>query len=145
MQEEIDAIRARLTVTPVSAESLAGMLDAALNGFEALHAGCRANEDRSAESFAAFAFAAAAAAAGSQVLLTAPSLPPPMRGKATSYPTCVHSDLDSVADMFADLAEVISSQLSFAADYTQSPGDQAACADAAREAARIRELLDRSG
>jgi len=46
--------------------------------------------------------------------------------------------------MFADLAGVISSQLSVAAGCAQSPGDQAACADAAREAARIRELLDRS-
>jgi hypothetical protein len=120
------------------------MLDAALDGFEALLAGCRASEDRSVESFAAFAFAAAAAAAGRQVLLTAPSLPP-TRGKATSQPACVQPDLDSVADMFADLAGVIGSQLSFAADHAETPGDQAACIDAAREAERIRELLDRSG
>ena len=79
MQEEIDAIWARLTAVPASAESLAGMLDAALDGFEALLAGCRASEDRSVESFAAFAFAAAAAVAGRQVLLTAPSLPPTRR------------------------------------------------------------------
>lgn len=144
MQQEIDSIRARLTVAPVSAESLAGMLDAALDGFEALLAGCEANEDRSAESFAAFAFAAAAAAAGRQVLLTAPSLPS-TRGKVTSQPTCVQPDLDSVADTLAELAGVISGQLSFAANQAQMPGDRAACIDAAREAARIRELLDRSG
>lgn len=140
----MDAIRARLTAVPASAESLAGVLDAALDGFEALLAGCRASEDRSVESFAAFAFAAAAAAAGRQVLLTAPSLPP-SRGKAGNQSACVQSDLDSVADILADLAGVISGQLSFAADQAQSPGDRAACIDAAREAARIRELLDRSG
>ena len=144
MEEEMDVIRARLTAVPASAESLAGVLDAALDGFEALLAGCRASEDRSVESFAAFAFAAAAAAAGRQILLTAPSLPP-TRGKASSQSACVQSDLDSVGDMFADLAGVISSQLSLAAGCAQSSSDQAACVDAAREAARIRELLDRSG
>ncbi len=144
MQGEIDFIRARLTAALASTESLAGMLDAALDGFEVLLAGCQASEDRSVESFAAFAFATAAAAAGRQVLLTAPSLPP-TRGKASSQPADTHPDLDSIADMLADLAGVISSQLSFAADQAQAPGDHVACIDAAREAARIRELLDRSG
>lgn len=143
MQKEIDGIRARLTAAPLSAAGLPEMLDAALDGFEALLAGCRANEDRSVESFAAFAFAAAAAAAGRQIILTAPSLPQ-AQGKVADQLACVQPGLDSAADMLAGLAGVLSSRLSSAAGHAQTPGDQAACIDGAREAARIRELLDRS-
>jgi hypothetical protein len=142
VMQEIEDIRARLEAAPLAADALAATLAAALDAFGVLLASCRDSEERSVELFAAFAFAAAAAAEGRHILLTTPSLPS-AQGLVTSHAACVQADLEVTADALAGLAGTLSRHLSSAARRAQDPGDHAACCDAAREAARVHELLAR--
>jgi len=142
--QEIEDIRARLEAVPLDADALPEMLAAALDAFGVLLGCCRDSEERSVELFATFAFAALAAAEGRHVLLTAPSLPPAQR-LVIKHEACVQADLEVIADALAGLAGAIRTHLVSAARRAQDPGDHAACRDAAREAARVHELLARSG
>ena len=142
MVQEIETLRARLEALSLDADSPVDTLSVALDAFEALLAASRASQDRSAALFAPFAFAAMAAAEGRSLLLTAPSLPQ-AHGPAAGHAACVQTDLDVAADALAGLAGALSERLWAAAHRARNPGDHAACRDAAREAARIHELLAR--
>jgi len=138
--DDIETIRARLTVADPHAGDLPGVLDTAWEAFDLAQAVCLRCEDQATGSFAAFAFAAAAAAQGRQLITTAPSLPP-TSGTVTGYAAFVAADLDETADELASLAGLLTDRLSLAASRADDPGDQAACADAARQARQIYELL----
>lgn len=140
VMQEINDVRERLEAAALTASGLAGTLTAAVDAFGVLLAYCQVSEDRSVELFAAFAFAGVAAAEGRHVLLTAPSLPPDHK-LVTSHEPNIQTDLDTVADTLAGLAEALSTHLATAARHAHDPGDHAACRDAAREATRIHLLL----
>ena len=134
---EIDGIRLRLE----SAGELPELLEAAWDAFSLILAVCQECEGRSAELFAAYAFAASAAATGRRMLVVAPSLPPGW-GDATGYEAIVRSDdLEGIGEGLADLADLLGARLSSAARQAGEPGGRQACQGAAAEAARIGELL----
>ena len=116
---------------------------AAWGAFSLLLAACCDCEERAAELSAAFAFASAAAAQGRLVLASAPSLPPDL-GDPASYGGGAEADLDKTADGLASLAGVLAARMSAAARLARGPGDQAACQEAATQAAQIHELLART-
>ena len=74
--QDIDGMRERVE----AAGDLAGLLEAAWDGFGLLVAVCRECEERAGGLFAAFAFASAAAAQGRLIVAPAPSLPAGYRG-----------------------------------------------------------------
>lgn len=132
----IDASRARLA----AAVGLREVLDAAWETFSLLLAACRDGELRSAELFAAFAFAASAAAEGRLVLDSAPMLPGGGRA-AVGADQCVKLDLDHMAEDLASLAEALSERLRACAGGASDDSDRETCALAAAKAARISGLL----
>jgi len=134
----IDGMRTRVE----GAGQLAGLLEAAWDGFSLLAAACRECQQRAGGLSAAFAFAAAAAAQGRLILASAPSLPPGYRGE-TGCEGSVTADLDDVADGLAGLAGVLAAGLSSAARQAADPGDRDACEQAGAEAARVCGLLAR--
>jgi hypothetical protein len=140
---EIDILRERLERPIHSADGVAGTLKAAWGAFDLLLAICHECEDRSAELFAAFAFASAAAAQGRHLIWAAPSLSPPSETVASGAALVMDDDLEEIADALADLAQVLGRCLSSAARAADDSGDQGACADAAREADQIYQLLNR--
>jgi hypothetical protein len=135
---EIDAIRERLEAVGELPELLAAAWDA----FGVLVAACQDGEDRSAELFAAFAFAAAAAAEGRLIIASAPSRPAGP-GERPGNGTCGEADLEKFADSLAGLARRLAERLSSAACQAPDPGDRDACELAAAEAARVGEMLER--
>lgn len=139
---EIDRLRERLETPAPSADGVAVALEVAWEAFDLLLTTCRACEDRSAELFAAFSFAAAAAAQGRQLVWGAPSLALASVGGSRRAVSVV-DDLEEIADALAGLAQVMSGCLSSAARDAPDPGDRGACADAAREAGQIYQLLKR--
>ena len=135
---EIDRMRARLE----TGGELTDVLSAAWGAFSLLLAACCDCEERAAELSAAFAFASAAAAQGRLVLASAPSLPADL-GDPASDSGCAEADLEKTADGLAGLAGVLATRLSAAARLARGAGDQAACQEAAAQAAQIHELLAR--
>ena len=138
--DDIETIRSRLTAADQLAGDLPGVLDTAWEAFDLAQAVCLRCGEQATGLFAAFAFAAAAAAQGRQLITTAPSLPP-TSGTVTGHVASVAADLDETADGLASLAGALTERLSLAASRADDPGDQAACADAARQARQIYELL----
>jgi hypothetical protein len=137
---EIENTQARLE----AASDLPGLLAVAWDAFSLLLAACQDSEDRSAELFAAFAFAAAAAAEGRLVIAGAPSLPAEL-GQGASGGVSGEPDLDKLADALAGLADRLGERLSSAARESADPGDRDACEDAAAQAARVCEILAPDG
>src|SRR5216683_2557449 len=139
---ETSAIQARLEAADPSGGSLPDLLEAAWDGFDLLLAACHQCEGRSAELFAAFAFASAAAAQGRLLVWAAPSLPPACVARAGGA-VLVADDLDCelAAATLASLAQVLSTRLSLAARHAGDPGDQAAAAAAADQASEVCRLL----
>ena len=142
VMDEIDTLRERLETAALSADGVAGTLEVVWEAFDLLLVTCRACEDRSAELFATFSFASAAAAQGRQLVSGAPSLPLVSVG-GSKRAVSVVDDLEGIADALAGLAQVMSGRLSSAAGDAPDPGDRGACADAAREAGQIYQLLKR--
>jgi hypothetical protein len=136
--QDIGSMRARVE----AAGELAGLLEAAWDGFGLLVSACRGCQERAGGLFAAFAFAAAAAAQGRLVLASAPSLAAGYRGE-TGSARSVDADLDEVADGLAGLAGLLAARLGAAAGLASDPGDRDACAQAAAEATRAGGLLAR--
>jgi hypothetical protein len=128
-----------------TAEELAGLLEAAWDGFGMIVAGCRECEERSGGLFAAFAYASAAAAQGRVVLAAAPSLDAHPGGDAG----CDRSvsadlkDLEGTADSLAGLAGLLAARLAEAARQAGDPADRDICAQAGAAAARACRLLAR--
>jgi hypothetical protein len=130
-----------------TAGELAGLLEAAWDGFGAVVASCRECQERAGGLFAAFAYAAAAAAQGQLALATAPSLGAG-HGGGTGRGGPVPSDpgdLERTADGLAGLAGLLAARLAEAARQASDPGDSDACAQAGAAAAQVRELLARDG
>ena len=136
---EIDETLIRLD----AAGGLPEVLAVAWDAFSVLEAGCRDGLGRSAELFAAFAFAAAVAAEGRLLIDSAPSLPAG-QGAVTGAVPAVDADPDRVADDLAGLARALGARLLAARDAGDG-GDRDACGDAAVKAARVGELLARDG
>ena len=127
-----------------AAGGLPEVLAVAWDAFSVLQAGCRDGLGRSAELFAAFAFAAAAAAEGRLLLDSAPSLPAG-QGAVTGAVPAVDADPGRLADDLAGLARALGARLGAAARDAGDGGDRDACGEAAVKAARVGELLARDG
>jgi hypothetical protein len=140
--DDIETVRARLEVTDLAADGVAGLLEAAWHALGLVIAVSGECQDRSAELYAAFSFASAVAAAGRLVLWAAPSLPRTC-GWETGHEMAVAEDLEDAADALARLADVLTTRLSSAGRDTEDPADRGACADAARQAGEICRLLAR--
>jgi hypothetical protein len=85
--KELDAITSRLR----DISTLAELLDAGFDAFEAIRLVARACEDRAPDLFAAFMTAAGTAVDGRNALNDAPSLPPP-----TGPPPVITPDLRDI-------------------------------------------------
>jgi hypothetical protein len=133
---ELESTQARLEAV----DELPGLLAVAWDAFSLLLAACQDSESRSAELFAAFAFAAAAAAEGRLAIAGAPSLPPDP-GQTASSGASSEPDLDKLADALAGLAGRLGERLLSAARESADPGDRDACEHAAAQAARVCETL----
>ncbi|MFI5065314.1 MAG: hypothetical protein ACHP9Z_15260 [Streptosporangiales bacterium] len=145
---QLTAVRDRLE----RADGLPALLEAAHQGFAVALAAMRAHEDPASEWFCGFVMAAAAAADGRDALLFAPSMPqrgsPGMRDLGTQPPAgrAVRDDpAGSVAGDIAALCGLAAVRLARAASHAPDPGDQDACARAARSARQICELLAGGG
>jgi len=125
------------------AAGLAPTLDVAYDTFEDMLQVLRAHEDPASCLFAAFVMAAASAADGRDAVLFAPSLPP-HRGNEDPA-ALVGESAEAVADGVAKLSRLLAARLAQAGESAADPGDQAACADAARSADEIYHLLRRGG
>jgi hypothetical protein len=138
VMHEITAIRTRVETASGLSEALA----AGWGAFELLLAVLPQCEERRDEWFAAFAFASAAAAEGRDILASAPSFARDP-GPLISVPVRGGADLGHIADELARLGQALSAQLSAAAFSVGDASDQAACRDAAHEAAQVHHLLAR--
>jgi hypothetical protein len=123
-----------------AADQLADLLAAASEAFVALRSGCRACEEHGGELFASFAFAAALAEQGKLALVAAPSLRAGL-GAGAGPGLSVQDDLGVVADALAELGGALDDALTAAARVAGQAEDQAACAQAAAEAADLHRLL----
>jgi hypothetical protein len=133
--KELDAIASRLR----GGTTLAGLLDAGFDAFEAIRLVARASEDFAPDLFAAFITTAGTAVEGRNALGDAPSLPP-----ATRRPTITMSstvDAGQIADELAALAALLAQRLAKAAAQAVGAGDRAACQHAVDAAAGIHRLL----
>ena len=124
------------------AASLPQMLAAGFDAFEVVRMAARGCQDRVPELFAAFMTAADAAVDGREALTIAPSLPH-AGGGGPGDAILRGDDPVRVADALAALAGVLSDRLGQAAAGAQLPADRVACQEAARAAARIRQLMTR--
>jgi hypothetical protein len=136
--KDLDAIASRLC----GGITLADLLDAGFDAFEAIRLVARAGEDLAPELFAAFMTTAGTAAEGRNALSDAPSLPP-----ATGPPTAITInatvDADQIADELAALAALLTQRLAEAGAQAAGEGDRAACQHATYAAADIHRLLAR--
>jgi hypothetical protein len=124
------------------ASSLPEALDASFDAFEAIRMAARDCQDQVPELFAAFMMTADAAVDGREALTPAPSLPL-TSGAEPGNAGAVRADANQVADTLAALAAVLRDRLTDAAARADTPGDRAACQDAAEAAGRIRQLMTR--
>lgn len=122
-----------------AADGAPATLAAAQAAFELLLVTCHECQKRHDELFAVFVFAAAAAADGGIILSLAPSTPPRRAVLQTDGPLTDPSEL--VASTLGGMASVLSARLYAASRRPGNRFDQNACRDAAREAARIHQLL----
>ena len=134
--EQADLLERRLR----DAVGVAGVLAAGWEIFEFAAAVAAVGADQAADLYPAFTFARGSAVSGRNAIALAPSLPAglPALPENTVSPT---GEADQVADALVALAAVLSERLRQAAGLAADPDDRAACEDAARDAARISELL----
>ena len=122
------------------AAGVTGVLAASWEIFEFVAAAAKVVADQAADLYPAFTFARGSAVSGRNAIALAPSLPAsipaPPEGSAPAV-----GEADEIADAVAGLAAVLSERLREAARLAADPEDRAACQDAARDAARISELL----
>ena len=122
------------------AVGVAGVLAAGWEIFEFVAAEAGASAGQAADLYPAFTFARGSAVSGRKAIALAPSLPAGLL--ALPENTVPHAgEADQVADALAGLAAALSKRLRQAARLTVDPDDRTACEDAARDAARISELL----
>lgn len=135
---QADTIEARLR----QAASLPEILDAGFDAFEAIRTAGRGYQDRVPELFAAFMTIADAAVDGREALTVAPSLP--LTGDTKlGHAMAADADVGHAADAVAALAALVRDRLTEAAGLADTPGDRAACEEAAEAAGRICQLMTR--
>jgi hypothetical protein len=122
------------------AAGVAGVLAAGWEIFEFAAAAAAASADQAADLYPAFTFARGSAVSGRNAIALAPSLPAGLPASPEG-PVPPAGEAEEVADAIAGLAAMLSERLREAARLAADPDDQAACQDAARDAARIHELL----
>jgi hypothetical protein len=133
-----NGIQARL----LQAASLPQTLAAGFDAFEAIRMAARDYQDRVPELFAAFMTTADAAVDGREALTVAPSLP--LDGGTEPGPAVpAGADAGQAADALAALAATLRDRLADAGTLADTPGDRAACQDAAEAAGRICQLMTR--
>jgi hypothetical protein len=133
---DVEAITARLR----SARSLPELLAASFDAFEIIRVLARGGEDTVPSLFAAFMMAADAAVDGRQAITIAPSLAPV---SLITIPPAAGADIDTITDALAALGELLDECLARAADRALTPGDRAACQEAAEAGRRIHHLMAR--
>ncbi len=137
-REELAAMAARLS----RSASLAGLLAAGFDAFEAIRAWCRACELSEPGLLAAFMMAAGAAVEGRNALAAAPSfLPGGARNVGGAVAGAPGADVGEAADALAVLAGLLADGMSAAAAGTGDPADRVSCAAAADAARQISHLL----
>ena len=136
--EQADLLEQRLR----DAIGVADVLAAGWEIFEFVRVLCAVGAGLAADLYPAFTFARGSAVSGRNVIALAPSLLacPPAPSENPVPPT---GEADEIADVIAGLAAALSERLRETARLATDPDDQAACQDAARDAARISELLAR--
>ena len=124
------------------AASLPEVLAAGFDAFEAIRVTARHHQDQVPALFAAFMTTADAAIDGREAITIAPSLLP---APATRPARALTADADTgqAADTLAALAAMLRDRLTDAAAQAGTPGDRAACQDAADAAGRICQLMTR--
>lgn len=136
--KELDAIASRLR----GSSTLAQLLDAGFDAFEAIRLVARACEDRAPDLFAAFMSAAGTAVDGRNGLNDAPSLPP-AAGPPPAVTMSATVSAGPIADELATLAALLAHRLAEAAAHCLLEGDWAACQQASCAATDIHRLLAR--
>jgi len=122
------------------AVGVAGVLAAGWEIFEFVAAAAAASAGQAADLYPAFTFARGSAVSGRNAIALAPSLPASIPAPPEG-PAPTAAEADEIADVIAGLAVMLSERLREAARLAADPDDRAACEDAARDAARISELL----
>jgi len=135
---QIEVLRQRL----LDADGVPGVLAAGWDAFEFVRAVASASADQAADMYPAFTFARGAAVTGRNAIAFAPSMP---AGQATVFErqAPLAGDVYEVAGALADLASALSTRLQEAAGLADDTGDRAACENAAQDADRINELLNK--
>jgi hypothetical protein len=122
------------------ADSVAAVLAAGWEIFEVIGGLAAACAEQAADLYPAFMFARGAAIDGRNAIAFALSVP--TAGAALSGdPELWTGDESAVADALAGLASALSARLQTTARLAADDGDRIACANAARDADRISELL----
>jgi hypothetical protein len=123
------------------AADLPEMLAAGFDAFEAIRMAARDYQDQVPGLFAAFMTTADAAVDGREALTIAPSLP--LGGGLPDPAVPTRADAGQAAQTLAALAAVLADHLRDAAALAGTPGDRAACQDAAAAAGRICQVMAR--
>ena len=136
--DRIAGARARLE----EAGDLPGILDAAYEAFEDMLTVIEQHQDPDGGAFAAFVMSHAAAVSGRNAVAGAPSLPPAPAATPTldAGPAPGLSGAEAAAAV-ARLSLLLVARLDAAAALSGDVADRAACALAARHAARVCSLL----
>lgn len=134
--EQADLLEQRLR----DAVGVAGVLAAGWEVFEFVRNLCAVGAGQAADLYPAFTFARGSAVSGRNAIALAPSLPEGFPAPPGS-PVAPAGEVGEIADAIAGLAVVLSERLRETARFAADPDDRAACEDAARDAARISELL----
>jgi hypothetical protein len=124
------------------AASLPEVLAAGFDAFEVIRITARHHQDQVPALFAAFMTTADAAIDGREALTTAPSLPHAAYAKPGGA-SAADAGTGQAADALAALAAVLHDRLTDVANLADTPGDRAACQDAADAAGRICQLMTR--
>jgi hypothetical protein len=133
----------RIAMPLQDADSLPKILTASFESFELIRLLARQYQDRMPSLFAAFMSTADAAVDGREAVTIAPSLP---TADASSMPLgapAASAGLDQVIETLAALGAQLDERLTAAITMTASPGDRAACTEAADAARRIHQLMAR--
>jgi hypothetical protein len=135
--DEIGPVHVRLR----DASSLPELLAVSLGAFEAISVLARGSEDSSPGLFAAFMMTADTAVDGREAITIAPSLPPASLRAPSAGPPAAGTGIEGVTDALAALGALLDERLTAAAGRAPTPGDRAACHQAADAARRIHQLM----
>lgn len=125
----------------VQAVTVREVLAASFDAFEAIRITARDHQDQVPGLSAAFMTTADAAVDGREAVTIAPSLP--RAGGTGPCGLAAAAGAGQAAEIVAGLAIVLRDRLTGAAHLADTPGDRAACQDAAEAAGRICQLMTR--